>query len=708
MQKDHRTAIIIFLLAAGLYLLTISPTVNWRDTPEFVNLSYTLGIAHPAGFPVYCLTAKLFSMLPIGSIAFRTNLFSHFFAVLSIILLYFLSLNILNSLSQSGAENRNRYASIIASILLLANFICWESALIAEVYSFNMFFTLLILFLAIKYSITNLDTYIYSAAFVYGVSSGNHATVAFFLPALIAFFFMVTKEKKIAKFILVCTFFMLGFSIYIYLPIRSLANPSYDWGNPEKFSQFIMHITDRKTSHTHFSGVKDYSSIIKNLHNYLISLNNNISILGIILAVLGGVLLFKKKKSTFILIFLILITNTIFFFDWNSGVQLPSYVGYLIFIAVGIGSVLECGEKKTLAGKSTTVSKFAIYPLLLIIIFMSVRNHEKLNASNIFTGEEEFKETFLKLPEKSMVIASYQYFHYKYYQDILGLRRDIALIGYGEILYPKLFSLIDSKKYNNIIRVEYDTEITNTAKITQFINRNFNNFDNIFTEIVSEFQGLEGFIKYHDALLFKFTGAKIEELSDDDLTRITDYFNKVIFKFIYEPDYRSDDEASFIYIQDLIDIIDYILHYGHVNKSLYMIDTMLKVFGDDFRGDLLKNDEINLKVLAGVAYIKKMDFERATDFFMEMIKNNERKFEAYNKLAFISKYKKDYETAIGYYKLAISENPYALENYLELGDIYEKLDKNEDAYEVYRSGIRHLFQDEKGMLMLRMQNLKSK
>ena len=44
----------------------------------------TSGICHPPGYPFYILTAKLFSLLPWGSLAFKVNLFSALCACLAL------------------------------------------------------------------------------------------------------------------------------------------------------------------------------------------------------------------------------------------------------------------------------------------------------------------------------------------------------------------------------------------------------------------------------------------------------------------------------------------------------------------------------------------------------------------------------------------------------------------------------------------------
>jgi len=54
-------------------------------------VAFQLGIAHPAGSPLYALVAKLFTFLRFGSIAFKVNLVSAFFGALLILATFLLT-----------------------------------------------------------------------------------------------------------------------------------------------------------------------------------------------------------------------------------------------------------------------------------------------------------------------------------------------------------------------------------------------------------------------------------------------------------------------------------------------------------------------------------------------------------------------------------------------------------------------------------------
>src|SRR4051812_34333959 len=64
----------IFVLL--IYGVTLCPSVGGGDSGELATVAYTLGIAHPPGYPLYTLFGKLFTTLPFGTVAWRVNLFS--------------------------------------------------------------------------------------------------------------------------------------------------------------------------------------------------------------------------------------------------------------------------------------------------------------------------------------------------------------------------------------------------------------------------------------------------------------------------------------------------------------------------------------------------------------------------------------------------------------------------------------------------------
>src|SRR5437762_3277993 len=72
----HVAAAALGVVILAVYVRTLAPTVAGGDSGELITAAYTLGVAHPPGYPLYTLLAKLFTLIPIGTIAWRVNLFS--------------------------------------------------------------------------------------------------------------------------------------------------------------------------------------------------------------------------------------------------------------------------------------------------------------------------------------------------------------------------------------------------------------------------------------------------------------------------------------------------------------------------------------------------------------------------------------------------------------------------------------------------------
>ena len=73
-----------------LYFRTLAPSVAciFCDSLEFQLVTYTLGIAHPTGYPLYTLLGKLFTLIPLGDVAYRLNLTSALFGAATVGILY--------------------------------------------------------------------------------------------------------------------------------------------------------------------------------------------------------------------------------------------------------------------------------------------------------------------------------------------------------------------------------------------------------------------------------------------------------------------------------------------------------------------------------------------------------------------------------------------------------------------------------------------
>ena len=66
----------ISIFTLVVYLLTLSPTINFVDSGQLIAVGYTAGVAHPPGYPLYTLLCIVAAHLPLGSPAVNVNAIS--------------------------------------------------------------------------------------------------------------------------------------------------------------------------------------------------------------------------------------------------------------------------------------------------------------------------------------------------------------------------------------------------------------------------------------------------------------------------------------------------------------------------------------------------------------------------------------------------------------------------------------------------------
>ena len=82
---------LVFISFCGillLYLTHLKPFVPGGDSGELITSAYFLGIPHPPGYPLFNILGKLFTLMPISSVAWRVNLSSAVFHLGASIFIY--------------------------------------------------------------------------------------------------------------------------------------------------------------------------------------------------------------------------------------------------------------------------------------------------------------------------------------------------------------------------------------------------------------------------------------------------------------------------------------------------------------------------------------------------------------------------------------------------------------------------------------------
>jgi len=221
-----------FCLPFILYMLTMAPTIYNLDSAELSTAAATLGITRPTGYPLYILLGHLWSLLPVGDVGFRLNLFSVFNAALTIAL----TERILRRMKI------NPWAVFVALGMLTCTTYFWAMALIAEVYSLQ---TVLMSALCLGLMRWKEDPRAWRAmvvGFLLGLGLCNHLSTLLLLPGVLFFVLWRFRQELVpfSHWLLAASGLLLGLCLYLYLPLRSAGQPAFNYaGSYNAAGEFI-------------------------------------------------------------------------------------------------------------------------------------------------------------------------------------------------------------------------------------------------------------------------------------------------------------------------------------------------------------------------------------------------------------------------------------------------------------------------------------
>lgn len=204
------------LLITLFFILVISacPSIYAGDSSLFAAASFSLGSAHPPGYPLYVILGKLFTFVPFGNVAFKLNLMSAFFGTLTCLMVFKTSMELTGNSSASWAS------ALICGISPLF----FSESLKAEVYTLNSFLAMTVFYSGLR-MLTGGDFFKNSmlAFFLLGMGMGNHHTIGFM--GLVFLWPVAARWRDITfRWIaLVPVFFLAGVSINLFLYLRSQA-----------------------------------------------------------------------------------------------------------------------------------------------------------------------------------------------------------------------------------------------------------------------------------------------------------------------------------------------------------------------------------------------------------------------------------------------------------------------------------------------------
>lgn len=408
----------------------MAPGLTWAnngsDGGDLITAAYAGGIAHPTGYPLYLILARLFQFIPIGSLAYRTNLMSALFAVLSAVLLYWILTRVLNDL---GFEH-TWFAGMTTGFAFGLAPLLWSQAIITEVYALQAFLTVLILYLYIfPFQGMEHKTLERIRGLILGLAMGNHVTTIFLLPLIL--FAGPRKqdgnraEPFASSLIRQLAWLAIGLSIYLTLPLRALADPPVNWGNPITLRRFWWLISGElyQSYYLQFQ----FGDIGGRLQAWASLFLEQFGWPGFVLGIFALILLFKPSRLYLYTIWMAVAYSTfaiIYSSDDSLMYLIPAYISFAIWIGLGVGHIFRLLTSNAMRwGMGLLVSGY--------LILHAVGYAGQVDASKDLRAERFGRQVMTEVPKDALVFAKGDraVFTIWYFHFALGQRPDLVVIA---------------------------------------------------------------------------------------------------------------------------------------------------------------------------------------------------------------------------------------------------------------------------------------
>ncbi|MBI5207802.1 MAG: DUF2723 domain-containing protein [Candidatus Firestonebacteria bacterium] len=634
--------LLFILLTTGyIYINTMAPTITPGDSGELITGAYTLGIAHPPGYPLFILIGRIFSLIPLGSISFRLNLMSVFFSLCSLFVFFKICQTLFSSLTLAG----------IAAFFTGMSYTLWSQSIVAEVYTLHIFIVLCLFWLLIKKS--NLRIF----SFLLGLGLCNHHTILVFIPI---FIWKLVEERKY-KDIIIYINLLLGLSLYLYMPIRSFYNPVLNWGETHTFLKFTKHIL-RSQFGTLWKDSNILSNFIFQITFYNKILFQQISIFFLPLFLYGIYKLFSLNKIFGIYslyLFLSFSAGTIIVLNFTmvpyilSEVSIFFMPSYIIFILISFYSLDSITKNYFFKIQYILIAILSLYCIFLIFL-----NFKSLNKRNNYYLYDYGLNILRSVTQNSSLFlqSNHQTFSICYLNLVENRFRNNAIFDREENFFPKIFS-----RYRSLFGIKNRKEIEQylISKTPELLFFGYNSGKQKIP------YGLLYSLVQKDNSIWNFFTLRghPENISLNNL-KITDY--KIpeyikIFLFgkrnnIWIEDILTRDIISMIIIARAEDLI-----YHRSSSPLFLLDKV----------SVLAYDIPSQQFLLGEIFSLLEENEKAIKAYNKVLEFIPLDFIVYNNLGIIYNIEKNYKQAEQYFQKAIEINPDITEPYYNIGIIYQ-------------------------------------
>jgi hypothetical protein len=464
--------VLLLVTSLALYVHTLAPTILPADSGEFQFVSWVLGIAHPPGYPLYTMLAKLFTSLPLGEIAYRVNLFSAATGGLTLVVL--------------SRAVRKATGSALAGWIAAAGLgvapTFWAQSTTANIRSLTALFTALQLSALISYAQSRLPpthdqtayflggaqtenaTNLITFALAFGLGITHHTSLVPLALPYIAFLLVSHPEllrdpRPLLRPLLV---FLLSLLVLLYLPLRSAMGAPFDPQPIRSVSGFLEHVLALG-----FRGDMFYFTqpavLLPRFQVLLNILAFEFGPVWLLLGAWGAMSMCVRRRSLFLLCGGVFIVNAVLAVTYRAPqtveYMMPAYVAMAFICAYGAWFISDQLRSRAASTQALTAVLLAV--VLLVPVLALLRSYPSfVQLSRDHSARRYAEEVLGQAPVGARILSNWHYATpFWYLQHVEGIRPDVEVV----YIYPEGAEPISQTWLRRMeqSRAEYATIVTN-------------------------------------------------------------------------------------------------------------------------------------------------------------------------------------------------------------------------------------------------------
>lgn len=478
-------AVLSITVSFLLYLLTLAPSVTFFDSGEFITAIYSLGSAHSPGYPLFVNFAKPFTYLPFGNIAFRVNIATALSAALAcygvyLLVSYFLAAEALTE-DKSWSGLYTKAIALAAALSFAFTGRMWLQSNHDKPYPLISFMAAMIFYLLFRWRDSyrqgaDHPHYVYLGAFLAGLAFGAHQTMVLLVPAF-AFLILAMDWRlicRIKEMLLAICFALLGFSVYLHLPVRATRNPLLNWGDSKTVSQFLWNFL--RKGYPVDKPERNWDLLLTQLNAF--SVPHEFTWVGLALLLVGLVAFMQKRRHEVvaygigILVFLLVIVGY-----FNTPAELiflteefftPLYLLSAVFIGLGLYYLLKRALASLPAAKmhSLPVQFFVGVIILVLPLTLCLRNYYENDQHENYIAYDYATNTFRSLSQGAALFTwgDSGAFPLWYLQGVERMREDLDLLHTPHLVFSwYLDSFPELFRYSVLRTIPLETQYPDTV-----------------------------------------------------------------------------------------------------------------------------------------------------------------------------------------------------------------------------------------------------